>query len=289
MHLQLTDVVRQIDRLPSPNHVALEVMRLCSEPEITISRLVKLISTDQSLTAQILKIANSSYFNFPKRISTLERAVVVLGLNLIRDIAISLAFYSFYKGFRANKYVDFNYLWHHSVLSAVVASGLANKFDTENKHQYYTAGLLHDIGKLVEAEVIGKDFYFLMEKSQDENVPLYELEQKLLGFHHAEVGSTLLGRWNLPDYLVTMIKFHHTPNAFIGEPEMIKKIRFLYLSNVVTHFLQEEFTDYSELLEKEPQFSHYFSFNYNEFEDLIHEISQYVEDHRQLFEMYQVG
>ncbi len=287
MQYELNDLVAQIDQLPAPNPVALEVMRLCSEPNISISQLVTLISTDQSLTSQVLRIANSSYFNFPKTIGTLDRAVVILGLNLLRDVALSIAFHSFYKGFKNQELFDFDYLWHHSLLTAVVSKALALKYDSDNQHLYYFAGLMHDIGKLVESQVIEKDFFFLVDKSLQEKTPLVTLERQFLKFHHGDVGALLLEKWNLPDYLISMVKYHHSPEGFIGETDLYRKIRFIYLSNLLVHYLQEEFTGYDHFLEVNPRFTQYYSFNYEEFETLIGYLQDYVEQQRGLFEIHQ--
>jgi len=288
MEYQLEELLKNINRLPTLNTVAIQVLQLCSNVDTSIPQLVKVISSDQSLTSQVLRIANSSYFNYPREIYSLERAIVILGFNLLRDIAASIAIYSFYKGLKGNNSLNLKELWHHSLKTAFVAKGLAEKYDVDNAELYYITGLLHDIGKLVLHITIEDDFYFLYEKSRQEGLRLDIVERRFLGFHHGEVGGNLMEKWKLPSTIVDMVTYHHYPDEYVGEADVSRMIRFVYLSNLLSHYLHDHMESIEELIQFDVEFPHYFSFTEKEFEELISYIKNVVEEYDGFFEMLQI-
>lgn len=288
MEYQLDEIIQQVQKLPTLNAVAFEVIQLCARDDTSVPQLVKVISGDQSLTSQVLRIANSSYFNYPREIYSLERAIVILGFNLLRDIAASIAIYSFYKGVKSANGLDVNYLWHHSLLTAFVGKGLAEKFDIDNTELFYIAGLLHDVGKLVLHQTVSEDFFFLIEKSRQEGLRLDIIERRFLGFHHGEVGSQLLNHWNLPEILVNLVSFHHYPDEFPGEAGDARKIRFIYLSNLFAHYIQDDFKSVEDLIQLDVDFPRYFTFEKEEFEDMVNYLRNVVKEYQGFFEMLRV-
>lgn len=285
MEYQLDDIVSKIDRLPVPNSVALEVIHLCSEPEIAVSQLVQVISTDQSLTTQILRIANSSFFNYPKTIYSVDRAIMILGFNLLRDVALSIAIYSFYKGFDGKTQFDFQYQWRHSLYAAIVGKALALRYDPENDGVYYVSGLLHDLGKLVESLILGQDYEFLVEKSRQEGLRLDQIERKFFGFHHGETGALLLQNWNLPDAVISMVCHHHYPAEYVGGSDLIRQVRMTYLGNILAHFVQDELKEYQAILQLDPEFLQHFSFTAEEFSELISFVRKVIDKNQHFFEI----
>ncbi len=285
MSYQLDQLVDQIKKLPTLNGVAFQVIQLCSDPDTSISQLVKVISVDQSLTAQILRIANSSYFNYPRTIASLERAIVVLGFNLLRDIAVSIAIYSFYKGFSNQQRVDLENQWHHSIVTAFAGRAIAEKMDPAAKETLFIAGLLHDLGKVVELRLLPDEFPLLLEKSRQEGLRLDVVESRLLGFHHGDVGGLLFERWNLPEKLQHSTRYHHHPDAFEGDPAIASFVRQTYLANVVAHYLEGEQIGLEAVVAYDPEFPNYFSFSEEEFVGLTEYVQELIAQNRALFEI----
>ncbi len=288
IQLTMEDIVAKIDRLPAPNAVALEVIQMCSNPDISVSNLVKVISTDQSLSAQILRIANSSFFNYPRTIHSIDRAIVVLGFRLLKDIALSIAFYSYFKGAKDARNFDFQELWYHSVMTALVCKALAKKYDVENEEMFYIAGLIHDIGKLVASQTMENDFHFLIEKSRQEGERLDLVEEKFLGFHHGDIGSQLIERWNLPGPLINMVKYHHDPSGFVGDSDSDRQIRTIYLANSLAHLLQIQSQSVEDLLQYDHKFTEHFNYSADEFDELLNYVRDVVEANQQFFEIHQI-
>lgn len=285
MNLEVEDIVKEIDRLPTLNSVAFQVIQLCSDEKTSVSDLVKIISCDQSLTAQILRVANSSYFNYPKTIYSLDRAIVILGFNLLKEISVSISIYSFYRGLKTSNNLKVEALWEHSLMTAFVGRSLAEIYDPGSSELFYVVGLLHDIGKLATDLIMPKDYSFIIEKAQQEDLRLDILEKKFLGFHHGEVGSELLQRWNLPEVMVLMTRFHHYPKEYQGDAEIFRLIRFNYLSNLLAHYIGDELDGIESLIEMDGSFGEYFSYEQDEFEELVRTISKSLENSRSFFQV----
>ncbi len=263
------EIIRQIEKLPTINTVAFQVVQMCSDIEVPIPRLIKVISGDQSLSAQILKIANSSYFNFPRTIYSLERAIVILGFNLLKDIAISISIYSLYKGFNSSKYFDIKALWKHSIYTGFVMKTLAEEYEPKHTDILYIGGLLHDIGKLALIRVLNEEYHFVYEKSNQEGKPLYEIEQKFLGYDHAELGGELLDRWHLPPAVVDMVRYHHAPGDFQEQSQVAPWVRLVYLGNLLVHLLDQPEAGLTDVLKLDTRFNEYFSFTEDEIANLL--------------------
>ncbi|MEJ2635728.1 MAG: HDOD domain-containing protein [Calditrichia bacterium] len=288
MSPSVEEIVHQIEKIPTINTVAFEVVQLCADKEIPIPRLVKVISGDLSLTSQILRIANSSYFNYPRTIYSLDRAIIILGFNLLRDIAVSLAIYSMYQGFKANKAYDLKQLWKHSLYTGFTLKVLAEDYDPENKDILYIGGLLHDIGKLVLIRILNQDYYLLLEKSQQENKRLSELEKKFLGFDHSEVGARLLDYWRLPDEVVNMAKFHHYPRKYAGAENNSPFVRLIYLGNLLSHLLESNQKNFSDLIKLDPYFEKNYSLSDMEVLQLLESVEKELAEQQEYIKLFAV-
>lgn len=283
------EIVEQIDKLPTLNTVAFEVVNLCADKEIPIPRLVKLISGDQSLTSQILKLANSSYFNYPRTIYSLDRAIIILGFRLLRDIAVSLAIFSIYKGFKANRFFDLAAFWRHALFTGFALKAIAESYDPENKELLYISGLLHDLGKPVLVKQLGDDYRLLVEKSSQEQASLAELESRFLNFDHAELGAALLEKWNLPESIVLTTRYHHNPDAYPGEDTNAMWIRLVYLGNLLAKMVEKGKKTFQDLIELDPHFEKYYSLSDVEVEQLVEGVEQEIKDQQKYIQLFETA
>lgn len=287
MNHSIDEIIVNIDKLPTLNTIAFEVINLCADKEIPIPRLVKVISSDQSLTSQILKLANSSYFNYPRTIYTLDRAIIILGFRLLRDVAVSLAIFSIYKGFKANQFFDLAGFWRHSLYTGFALKAIADSYDPENKEMLYICGLLHDLGKPVLVNQLGEDYKFILEKSDREQHDLGELEYRFLNFNHAELGAKLLEMWNLPESIVLTTRYHHNPDAYLGEDTNALWIRSVYLGNLMARMVEKGKKSFKDLLELDPLFEKYFSFSDVEVEQFIETVLQEINDQQSYIKLFE--
>jgi len=206
---QLQNKLQSTTKLPTLPVVALEVNRLLLDYEAPMEPLVELLQKDQALIMKILRLVNSSFYGFKNKIQSLGHAVTLLGYNTIRNavVAVSvmdtLALKNELKGFEIDSF------WTHSVCVAVAGRFLALKTHLAPAEDAFTAGLLHDIGKVVLAIFCPRELVVILERARDAGLTFYGAERQLDSWPHNQIGAFLAQRWMLPDGLVKPIKCHH--------------------------------------------------------------------------------
>lgn len=193
--------------LPSPPAIAVKILKTVQNNEASVDELAKIISADPALTAKLLRVANSSFYAQSKRITSIERAITVLGMNVIKNIALSFAIAGNMKGDETGGF-DFNYFWRRSVTSAVAAELLTAALEEKDEDIFVTA-LLHDIGVLVLYVGKGESYSKLFKERLASDIPLFELERQKFGFDHQMVGAALINDWGLPESIAVVTQYHH--------------------------------------------------------------------------------
>jgi putative nucleotidyltransferase with HDIG domain len=286
MSIKIESIVKDIERLPTIKTVAFEVIQLCSDKEVQIPKLVKVISGDQSLSSQILRVANSSYFNFPKTIYSLERAIVILGFNLLRDISISLSIFSVYRNFKKVNEGEMKKLWKHSIFTGFTLKSLAESYAPDKKELLYIGGLLHDLGKLALLHVLGEDYWFLLEKADREKIQLINLENQYFELDHTVVGAELSNAWKFPEAIKAMIRYHHSPEDCEFAEENALLARIVYLGNLISHMVDDKQKDLESLQKLDPKFPKYYSFTEIEFSKLLEQVRNELENNQEYLKLF---
>jgi len=279
------ELAKKVNCLPTLKPVAAKAAELCSDPLTPIPKFIEVVSSDQSISLQILRVANSSYFTYPQKITTIEKAISVLGFNIVRDIVLSISILSLNQIREGQQDFDLQNLWEHAFLTALIGKALAEKYDPEKRDILFIAGLFHDVGKLVQNQIINKDYLLIFIKSQRENEKLHIIERKILGFHHGDVGAILLQNWNLPAILVNMVKYHHYPFEFTGSDDESRMIRFCYLSNLLAHFIPNGLRNFDDLSKLDKKITRYFSFKNSEFDEIIDFARTFISNHKSLHQI----
>jgi HD-like signal output (HDOD) protein len=205
---RLRSKIIRIDAMPAIPVILRPLLRCLDQPaeQIDINRIVELVSYDKSIAAQCIRMANSALFSRSSPAETVRSAVMSLGMWRVRDLLFSNALSNVIP---ANRWVvDPTVFWRHSLGCALDMIGYP---DAEKA---YLAGLLHDIGVLVNCMVAPEEFRATMEKAIREQIPLDEAEQLTLGFTHSDSGRVLAEAWKIPPDLIEVIELHHD----IGDP-----------------------------------------------------------------------
>jgi len=200
-----------IRNLPSIPVVMFEVTKLLENPKINASDLGKVISMDQGLVTKILTVANSPLYGLPRRVSTIEFAIVILGFEHIKNIVIALSMIEAFKGKDEANWNRKNY-WLHSLITAFAAKRVADDFGYKKSGEAFTAGLLHDLGITVINRFFNSDFIKIINKVNNENCNYLTAEISVLGITHQDIGNFLVEKWNLPPILGDVILHHHEPS-----------------------------------------------------------------------------
>jgi signal transduction histidine kinase/HD-like signal output (HDOD) protein len=212
---ELKDFVWQLKELPTLPPIAIRLIDLAGNKDAGVREVARLIEADQAFSAKLLRIANSAYFGFSRRINTVERATALLGLDLVRSLALSIIVFEYFKieGKRRFNLVDF---WRHSAACAIASELLARRFRYPQPQEAFVAGLLHDLGKLVFFFWNQARYEDVVGKSNDNRLLLLRGEEIDLGMGHSQAGRLLMEHWRFPPSLVNAAWLHHQPLLQFG-------------------------------------------------------------------------
>lgn len=205
-----TALLKQIDSFPALPMTVNKVMAVTGNPESSAQDLMKAILPDQSMCAAILKIANSAFFGLPGEVSTIEKAVVVLGFDEIRNVVIGKAVFASFQALNRNNRQNIQIFWEHSFTCGLAAKILAEHLGY-SPSEFFIAGLIHDIGKLAMLMAFPHDYSPLLELSEPTQFRSIIKENEIFSVSHDEIGKRLLRRWLFPEPLIMAIGYHHSP------------------------------------------------------------------------------
>lgn len=215
-HTPLTDTAhswaRDVSGLVSPPDVCIRLFELIETNQASAQALGEIISRDPSLTAKLLRIVNSSFFHFSRRIDTVSRAIAVIGISELYSLVIAVSAIKSFSNI-PNFVVNIDTFWRHSIYSGLLARALARRRDVLHPERLFVTGLLHDIGSLViynRAPDTAKEL--LLAARGNESI-LYRTERAEFGFNHADLAGLLLDHWHMPEHLHEAVRCHHEPAA----------------------------------------------------------------------------
>jgi len=204
-------LLSSIRNLPSIPVVMFEVSKLLNNPNTSASELGRMISKDQGLVAKILTVANSPLYGLPRRVSTIEFAIVILGFEHIKNIVIALSMVEAFKKDGMKNWDSKSY-WNHSIITAATAKRIADDLYFQKSGEAFTAGLLHDLGISIIQRYFNKEFNSINDLVDSQQMRYLKAEEQILGLTHQEIGKFLISRWNLPASLGDVICNHHQPS-----------------------------------------------------------------------------
>jgi HD-like signal output (HDOD) protein len=210
---EIQKLVGEKRSLPSIPAVYFRVLEVLQRPDCPLDRIAEVVATDPSLTAKLLQLVNSAFFGYAREVSSAREAVMLLGVSTVRSLALTTQLFSPFKGLALPGWSG-EELWRHSLRVARWARRMV-MMEGRDEHlaeQAFTAGVLHDVGKLILADNFAEAYPELIARSAKEGRRLIELEQETFGATHAEVGAYLLDLWGLPAPLVEATALHHEPS-----------------------------------------------------------------------------
>lgn len=226
---------RYIQNMPPLPVTVSKILEVTKNPNVDAKELNNVISLDPVLTGRVLKLINSAYYSLPNQITSIVRAIVMLGINTVKNLAISTSVLSSVKDKKNFNALDMDGFWRHSICVGVMAKTFAKIQRVDNKkiEEYFVAGLLHDIGKIPLNSTFPEIYIQAMNYSQQTKTPLYLAETKFFSINHAELGFQIAKLWKLNPLLFSSICFHHT---FEDVEENAKKfVATISLANIITN------------------------------------------------------
>lgn len=211
LSITLDDIVSRTTDLPTFSAAALEVMKMADSSTTRAQDIARTVSQDQAMSVRVLRLANSAFYGMSRKVSSLPEAVVVLGMRTVKNLAMVAATYPWMSKPLKGYDLAPMQMWHHSFGTALAAQLLAGKSRKCDEQLAFTAGLLHDIGKVALSLWIGEKLKAILYYAEREGISFDEAERKILGYDHTQVGEHLGKSWNLPDEVLLGIRWHHEP------------------------------------------------------------------------------
>ncbi len=211
------DILNEIDGVPDMPISTAKVIELANTPHVNMGELSKAIELDPGLTLNILRIANSPYYGCSRDISSINQAIVRLGTEVLFQMVMTTSVSPMVSLPVRGYDMPAGALWEHSMAVAIGAECVANILEYKHPDYTFTAGLLHDIGKIILGTFIEIDPNIIFKIAFEENLSFEKVEAQILGIDHAEIGAELLKKWNLPDHIVDIVRCHHCPEKIDGD------------------------------------------------------------------------
>lgn len=221
--------------LVSLPEICVQVQTLADSPNTTTEHIAEIVGKDTALTGRLLKLVNSAYFRLPRKVDTVTRAVNLIGIRELRNLTLAASAAEVFARV-PSELIDMASFWQHSVYCGLVARNLAQRCNVLHSERLFTAGLLHDVGRLLMLVKLPQETAQVESLRMCSERDICELEQELIGLDHAEVGEALLRHWHMPSNLCASVLYHHNPRE---AHDAHLDASLLHIADQVTHCAQE--------------------------------------------------
>lgn len=228
---QRRDIEKFIEKMPSLSTTVGKVMEICSRTDASPNELNKVVSLDPVLAGQVLKLINSAYYSLVNKVTSLTRAITMLGMNTVKNMALSTAVIRTVAGAKKSRALPTTKFWTHSIGVGVSAKllGEVKGIPVMEREELFIAGLLHDLGKVP----FGDDYIEALNIAKFEQLPLHEVELDVMGIGHQEVGMMIADKWKLNEVITACIGSHHDFEKMHGVTG--QKVALVALGNIYTN------------------------------------------------------
>jgi len=226
-------IYSRIEELPTLPVITIKLLKAFEDKNYNAANIAELISWDASLTSKILKIANSAYYGFQQQVSSLQYAIALLGLTMIKSLALSLGVITSLPDSPGSRFFNPEKLWLHNIAAATVMESIKTKVErVPQESPLFVIGMLHDTGKIVLDQFFNEKFTAVLESLHtDTSQELHIKEKNIIGVDHCDVGAMLFQRWHFPETIVTPIQLHHSEKRF--DSPLGVEISILRIGNII--------------------------------------------------------
>ncbi|MEM9346528.1 MAG: HDOD domain-containing protein [Planctomycetota bacterium] len=278
---QLMDRLFNSPQLPSMPAVAMQIIDLVQQDEANVDKIAEAVSLDPALSTKMLKTVNSSFYGLPKTIGSVHQAIVVLGLNSVKTLALGFSLVGKLTESEGDGFDQMTY-WRRSLYCATAAKQLCEKLNIVQAEELFMASLLQDVGQLAFAQVLGKEYIEILNATRGDHRVLSAIETEQLGGDHTEVGGVLTESWGLPPLLVESIRLHERADE--AEEGMYELIRVVHAGAYAAEVL--EHPEDNERIEKYyALYSDWFGIEAAEADELLESICRKAKETQRLFEL----
>ncbi len=276
------DAIQEISHIATLPEVTMKIIQLVEDPDSTAQDLNQVISNDPALGARILKVVNSAFYGLPGQIGSINRAIVLLGLNAVKNIAIAASLAKLFRGGKICPNFDARDLWNQSIAAATATRLLAKQVGLGLPDEAFLAGLIHDIGIMVEIQARRTQFVEVMALlDKNPQLTLREAENQVLGASHEEFGAALCKLWKFPASFAYVTGFHHHPEDL---PEQHRTLTSLvHVADAITAKLDIGFTRGIEHPEISPAVLDALKLTPAQVDEIANEVPEAMEEAKSIF------
>lgn len=235
---RLKQIQKFIERMPGLSTTVSKVLEICNNPTTSPNDLNKVISLDPVLTGQVLKLINSAYYSLPNKISSLTRAIIMLGINTVKNLVLGTSIVNSVGRSRDTKGLLMDAFWEHSLAVGVTAKALAirRNLPTNEREEFFVAGLLHDLGKIPMNSRYPNEYCEVLKKAKAEEILISDAEREVFGFDHGVVGEMIAEKWQLTPNLRNSMHYHHFPDDSPAEGQLLTM--YIALGNIFANIIK---------------------------------------------------
>jgi putative nucleotidyltransferase with HDIG domain len=207
----VTKALNKVSSIATLPEVTIQIIKTVEDPKSSAAQLHKIISHDPALVTRILKVVNSSFYGLPGQIGSVERAIVLLGLNAVKNIAVAASLGELFRGTKLCEGFTAKDLWTHCIAVAATSKHLAREMKLPFADEAFLAGMIHDVGVLVSLQAFGPQLTQACEKVRASGVNFCEAEREFVGVDHQMLGAALAEQWKFPRSCQLVAGHHHDP------------------------------------------------------------------------------
>jgi HD-like signal output (HDOD) protein len=222
--LTVYDVVKKVTALATLPEVTAKIIHTVEDQRSTAAKLHQIVTHDPALVTRILKVVNSAFYGLPGQIGSVERAIVLLGLNAVKNIAVAASIGQLFRHGKLCEGIAARELWTHCIAVGVAARDLAKQMKSPIGDEAFLAGMIHDVGILVSLQVFPKQLAEVCEEAKSSETSFCDLETRIIGFDHQQLGAALAEQWKFPRSCQLVAGYHHRPHALIEQNRMLVNI-----------------------------------------------------------------
>lgn len=208
---KVSKAIQQVTQIATLPEVTAKIIQIVEDPKSTARDLQNLIKHDVALSAKILKVVNSAFYGLPRQVSSVDRAIVLLGLSTVKNIAVATSMAKLFSGNELSKRFTARQLWQHSLACGVFCKLLAQARKMDNVDDLFVGGLMHDLGIVVEKQVFSKELAGVIEKASQDKADLCVQEFETFEADHQAFGIALATKWKFPHLFQLTTGYHHQP------------------------------------------------------------------------------
>lgn len=260
--------IEKIDKLPTLPAIAYKILNLIDDDLVSVNKLVRIIENDPAISAKLLGVANSAFYGFREPTRTLNYAIIRMGFDSVKNIAIGISIMTVLDGGKRQSALDYRRIFNHSVAVGFTAKLLSGHFKLTVTDEILICGLLHDIGLLILSRYF-PDRYLNVLNAFEKEKNLLDVEKEVFDFTHADIGTWLAEKWSLPDTVLDTILYHHTPSHAQNN---LKHVAIVHIADYIAslHIIRATAQDYNPAFD--PSCLDMLAISDNDLNDVVTEI-----------------